>query len=380
MNFKYKILIFAHDSSLYGASKSLLTLLEYWKFNNPEINVKVILPYKGKIEDFFIELDINYEVIDFPRCDYKEDKKSCMNFIRLYYQYLKKERKAIKYLNNIINDFTPNVIYVNTSVISIGYKLAKINNIPLVWHIREFGYQLEYFPNLYLHKHKIANSKAIFVSNILRTYWVGKNTKKSIVIYNGFNNQFNNQSSNKFNIIGILGAITRGKGQLVAVEAIKELVLKGVDVKLEIYGDVIDKDYYLEIKQFITQNNLSKYIEFCGFVNNQEYIYNRISVLYNCSLSEGFGRTIIEAMLNKIPVIANNKGAMPEIIEDGINGFIYEDSVNSLVEKTELVMKNKNIYKKIVEEAYYTSINNYKVDNYANSILDFIKNTINDKN
>ena len=47
---KYRILIFAHDASLYGASLSLLTLLEWIVKNDERFEIMVLLPYKGMME------------------------------------------------------------------------------------------------------------------------------------------------------------------------------------------------------------------------------------------------------------------------------------------------------------------------------------------
>ena len=46
-------------------------------------------------------------------------------------------------------------------------------------------------------------------------------------------------------------------------------------------------------------------------------------------------------MLEKVPVVANNSGAIPEIIEDNLNGLLYNKTPESLAEKLEYLIKNE---------------------------------------
>jgi glycosyltransferase involved in cell wall biosynthesis len=56
-----------------------------------------------------------------------------------------------------------------------------------------------------------------------------------------------------------------------------------------------------------------------------ESFYNCIDVLICGSLSEAFGRVIIESMIRRVLVIARNVGGVPEIIEHGKHGLLYND-------------------------------------------------------
>lgn len=383
---KYKILIFTHDSSLYGASKSLLTLIDYWKKKQSEIEILVLLPYKGIIEHNLKSSGINYKVVDIPRVDYKFKNQSFLSILKMWLRFSCNENKAIKIISKITEEFQPDIIYTNTSVIGTGYKISRIFKKPFVWHVREFGwedYKLKYLPSLKIHRNKIKNSPTIFVSKALQNYWLAGDVKKhSQVIYNGF---IENEASETPNrkipeneiIIGILGAIMPGKGQLEAIKAIDILNQKGIKATLEIYGSAFDKNYETELKLFLEKNNhLKNCIKFCGFNNNPKEIYDRISIMLNCSVSEGFGRTIVEAMLEKIPVVANNAGAIPEIIEHYYNGLIYNQTPESLAEKLEILINNKILWSNLTENAFNFAQKNYSVQKYADSVLLFLKKSL----
>ena len=59
-------------------------------------------------------------------------------------------------------------------------------------------------------------------------------------------------------------------------------------------------------------------IEVQGFVSNQqlEQLYQRASVFFFCSLDEGFGMPVLDAMAHGIPVVTSNRSAMPEVAGD----------------------------------------------------------------
>lgn len=378
---KFRILVFAHDSSLYGASKSLLTLVDYWKKNNPEVEVLLLLPYKGTLEEHLINSDINFKIVNFPRANYKYNNQSVLDVFKLRLKFFLHERTAIKKISEIIKVYQPNIIYTNTSVVGIGNKIADIFKIPALWHIREFGwsdYRLKYLPTEKLHNKKIRSSNTIFVSKALQNYWIGDTTtKESQVVYNGFIDKKIGPPTKEVPdkiIIGILGAIMPGKGQLQAIEAVDILNKRGIPVTLEIYGHAFDKTYDNELKALLENNeDMRSYIKFCGFNDNPDEIYNHISIMLNCSKSEGFGRSIVEAMISGIPVVANNAGAIPEIITNEFNGLLYDSTSSSLAEKLEILINNKILWKNITQNAFNFAVENYTVEKYANSVLDFLK-------
>lgn len=143
-----RILIFAHDSLLYGASKSLLTLLTEWK-RRKNVTAKVLLPYPGKMEEKLNEMGVEYEIIEYPRCIYPFRNQSFIERIKIKWAYEAAQKKVAEQISAAIKNFHPQVLYTNTSVIKVGYEFSVLHHLPHVWHIREFGwedYQLKYIP------------------------------------------------------------------------------------------------------------------------------------------------------------------------------------------------------------------------------------------
>ena len=99
----------------------------------------------------------------------------------------------------------------------------------------------------------------------------------------------------------------------------------GVKLKVAAKVDKADQDYYDEkIRPLIT----SDHVEFIGEINDQQksdFLSGALALMFPIDWPEPFGLVMIEAMACGTPVIAFNRGSVPEIIEDGVTGFIVED-------------------------------------------------------
>lgn len=380
---KVKVLIFAHDASLYGASMSLLTLIEHLQKIH-DIEFFVMLPYHGNVEQSLSDLNIRFKVIPFPRNVISTQNAGIRKRVKDIYRYYKKRKQAKVDLKKLINEFNPDLIYTNTSVVSVGAELARELNIPHVWHIREYGtldYNFSYLPTQSCVVRKIKTSdKIIFVSNALKEFWVDKKNNNSVVIYNGIsgvkaNKEALHYKSGELCEIAMLGAITSGKGQDIAIKSLIKLRSKFSNFRFTIYGDIIDKAYFEELKGLINNANCSDYISISPFVKDTEPIYQNLTILLNCSTNEGFGRTIIEAMSYGVPVIANKSGGPVEIISHLNDGLLYEHTVESLTEQLERLLTDEKLYEKISENAIKKVQDTFSVEKYINSVND-VFNTV----
>jgi glycosyltransferase involved in cell wall biosynthesis len=99
----------------------------------------------------------------------------------------------------------------------------------------------------------------------------------------------------------------------------------GVPLKVAAKVDRADQDYYDEqIAPMMRMNN----VEFIGEITDREkpeFLSGAIALLVPIDWPEPFGLVMIEAMACGTPVIAFNRGSVPEIIEDGLTGLIVDD-------------------------------------------------------
>ncbi|MCA1454469.1 glycosyltransferase family 4 protein [Bradyrhizobium sp. BRP22] len=128
--------------------------------------------------------------------------------------------------------------------------------------------------------------------------------------------------------LAVLGRIAPEK----AVDrAIKIAMRCGIPLKMAAKVDRADQEYYDAcIRPLIEGNSL---VEFIGEISDREkpeFLSGAIALLLPIDWPEPFGLVMIEAMACGTPVIAYNRGSVPEIIEDGLTGFIVEDETSAV--------------------------------------------------
>jgi len=84
-----------------------------------------------------------------------------------------------------------------------------------------------------------------------------------------------------------------------------------------------DELYLQELQEAIQQYNLQDKIIFTGKINDIRAVYCDLDIVVNSSIEpEPLGTTIYEGMAMKKVVIATNIGGSPEIISDGVDGYL----------------------------------------------------------
>jgi|GEM_PF-1337622 len=380
-----KILIFAHDSSLYGSTQSLLPILKQLSQTN-NYKCLLIIPFPGPLEGILINLNISYKIIKFPLCGYRSISSPISDAnINYKKQIAKQLAKSLYNLEKSVINFKPSLIYSNTSTVTVGYILASKYHIPHVWHIREYGkldYDLIYLPSLdEVVKYMCKSSCLIFNSESVMKYWIENKKANSIVVYNGiFNSKINlirkKQPIGSFTF-GILGALIESKGIHVALEAFLKLVDTNPDIYIKIYGHKFDVEYHKYLMTILNKYiNANNKVFFCEFESNQDALYAQLDAVLCCSKNEAFGRTIVEAMSRGIPVISNNVGGPTEIINHEVNGLLYNNSVEDLSKCMSRLITDKILYENLSENGFKHAQINFSEKKYVSSVIEIINNNL----
>ena len=99
---------------------------------------------------------------------------------------------------------------------------------------------------------------------------------------------------------------------------------------LDLYGIVQDQGYY---ERYVLPANDGVGIRYHGAIGGEQRIAalgSARALLHLISFDEPFGLSVIEALACGTPVIAFNRGSMPELIDDGVTGFLV-DSVDQAI-------------------------------------------------
>lgn len=142
-------------------------------------------------------------------------------------------------------------------------------------------------------------------------------------VYHGLPDTLLNEGKGEGGYLAFLGRICPDKGILDAIEISRRA---GMKLKVAAKVDPADQKYWDETVKPVMDN--SPHVEFIGEINDgqkQEFLGKAKALLFPICWPEPFGLVMIESMACGTPVIAFNCGSVPEIMENGLTGFVVEN-------------------------------------------------------
>jgi len=374
MNLKGKpcIITFSHYGALYGANRSLLTLILALR---EEINWIVICRERGDFSDELSKNNITHNHIAFHGDVLPQSTTLVTRIVKTAVKSIVNLLLLPRIISLIIKN-KPVAIHSNSSVFLMGAITAYLTRTPHLWHIREFGdldYEMKYgFGKKWFRFWANKASSLICVSSSLRETRLLNDqiTANSIVIYNGIHlneSQALCLNHNPPYIITLVGIVTGGKGQLNAIKALEILQKSGFHVRLRLVGGFNHLDpYYMSLNRYINDQRLESSIKFDGYITDTDQIYQNTHISLVCAENEGMGRVTVESMLRGIPVVAYDSGGTSEIIEHNIDGILYKGDADTLASEIKALLTDPAKYIAISRQARISAQTKYNVDIYKN--------------
>lgn len=372
-----RICYIAHASNLTGASRSMINLI--CELKKVGIKPYVILPKNGIIEDELRKNNIKYTIIKSYATLNKVDKK--VNIIKYFVKKII-NYFAIKKIIKIIKKEQIEIVHINSLISYVGAAAAYKAGIKYIWHIREFLEEDHNFKIInkreYKKLMKNASAKITISKTIFKKFSNIYDNNKMYIVYNGIPvNDYITSDRQQIDFSKdinacIIGRISEGKGQLHAIKAIEYVkrTYKNKKCKLYIIGSPEDDQAYnKQIHEYVAEKSLDNEVIFIPFTKDLKKYRHECPINFVCSKKEAFGRVTIEGMLSNQLIIATNTGANPELINDGITGFLYEENnIKSLFNKISIVIENQNKVKEIIKNANKYAIENYSIKNTAEGV------------
>lgn len=333
---RMNILMISDGDTKYGASHSLLQMVQELKamYN---INIKIVIPVHSEMrnrlknigcEVFCIHYVPFYQSV--PSDKWKYPIKYLVRGGLYWYGRI----RAVNEIEKRLDLDEIDLIHSNSSREDLGALIANKYNIPLIWHIREFGdrdYECYSYRKNYIDYMNRSATQFISVSDAVKEHWTKKGIRKekNVRIYNGVQQQnilpkvqsCAAQEDKTWKVV-IAGSISETKGQIWAIEAVKKLLDENVPINLDIIGDG-SQSYVKKLKRKIVKYGLEGMVNFRGYQKNIGNILFQYDIGLVCSKDEGFGRITVEYMMSGICVIASDTGANGELVLDGISGLLY---------------------------------------------------------
>jgi glycosyltransferase involved in cell wall biosynthesis len=375
---KKNILLLHSSNDLYGASKIFLQLIDLFLTNG--FNVHVVLPEKGKLDDFLNKKDIkvSYHELGVLR-------KKYLNPLGLINR-LVTNIKAIKFLSKYIKTHSIDLVYTNTSTILCGGIAAKKNSIPSLFHIHEIptGNKLYEFLS-----GKIINNistKVLTVSKSVKKHWLKNiNEHKIERVYNGI--EYKKMDSiikldrdqNEFVITSVARLIPY-KGHMYLIEIANQLIKKSSKFKFLIVGDTLQSysSYEKSVKKKVKDLGLENQIKFLGFRNDVSNILKQSDLFIHPTISpDPLPTVLFEALYNDLPTVATNLGGAIEILDNGNNGLLipYNDPKKAANLINEYCTNTK-LQKKHLENSKKNFKINFSSESFNKNILKEVNNLL----
>lgn len=119
--------------------------------------------------------------------------------------------------------------------------------------------------------------------------------------------------------LAFLGRVSPEKGLDQAIE----IALRAeMPLKIAAKVDRADKEYFESVIKPMLDSELLEFIGEIGDLDKNEFLGNAIAFLFPINWCEPFGIVLIEAMACGVPIVAYPLGSVPEIIEDGVSGYL----------------------------------------------------------
>jgi len=158
--------------------------------------------------------------------------------------------------------------------------------------------------------------------------------------------QFEFQSSPEDYLL-FFGRIHHDKGAKEAIE-----IAGACGKRLVMAGIIQDQEYYRQYVFPFIDNYKVIYMGSADPMKRNKLLRNASALLHPINFNEPFGLSVVEAMACGTPVIAYNRGSMPEIIEHGKNGFLVQDKDEAIKVVGKIKSIERKQCRKSVEECF----------------------------
>src|SRR5881227_3547805 len=141
-------------------------------------------------------------------------------------------------------------------------------------------------------------------------------------IYHGLPSEFFAFQPNQGGYLAFLGRISPEKRVDRAIEIAKRV---SMPLKIAAKVDRVDRRYFKrDIEPLLTQSHV-EWVDEISDQQKNEFLGNAYALLFPIDWPEPFGLVMIEAMACGTPIIAYDRGSVPEVMENGVTGFIVSE-------------------------------------------------------
>jgi len=174
-----------------------------------------------------------------------------------------------------------------------------------------------------------------------------------------------NEINTNEKVILFVGSLKPLKNPMILIKALAEFDIPYIEkngIKLIFAGD---GNLRTVLYKECTLLGLKKYIRFVGFIKREKIteLYKIANIFVIPSLYEGTPIVLLEAMFNKLPIIAANSPGITDLIIDEFNGLLFKNNESKdLAMKIEALIANPSLAQKLSVNSFHSFCTNYSYD------------------
>lgn len=309
--------------------------------------------------------------------------------------------KIIKVLNVLkqlwlsLIKFCPDVVYFQISphglafIRDFGYVvIMKMFRVPIIFHMRGKGIRNKTNFVKKMFKVVFKNEYAICLSKLLAYDISDVHLGPIYYVSNGIEDYYDNNfykpsMDNQSCSILFLSNLCKSKGIIDFLNLLDRLREDNISFTANIIG-AENRFTKAELLELVQKFKLQSQVRYLGALYGEQKhkVIKESDILIYPSHEDCFPNVIIESMMHGVPVVANNEGAIPDMIDDGVTGYVVpKTDIEQLFNRTKELILDDSLRKKMGLAARHRFINNFTLNHFDKNmkntffeILDEIKN------
>lgn len=172
-----------------------------------------------------------------------------------------------------------------------------------------------------------------------------------------------------------LSNLIESKGVYVLLEACSLLKQKDIAFECVFVGGEADINVAM-FQASVKALDLEQQVQYIGkkYGVEKELVFANADIFAFPTYFETFGIVIIEAMQHNLPVVSTYEGGIPDIVEDGITGFLVpQKDVHALADKLEILMRNSELRKEMGIAGRKKYEEEFTLEKFENRLVKILK-------
>jgi glycosyltransferase involved in cell wall biosynthesis len=171
----------------------------------------------------------------------------------------------------------------------------------------------------------------------------------------------------------VAGRLDASKGHHVAIAAIAIARKAGCDVTLDVFGGPLENNSYAdELRRQVADADLNERVQLMGFCNDLRRRHQEYHLGLQCRINaEPCSLWVCETLVDGLPLIASASGGTPELVADGITGYLYPPgSAEALAQRLIQLSQDRALLARVRVAAFERGRQMFTVERFVGATLE----------